>query len=212
MPDMVYIDSEIGKLKKVILHTPGIEIEAMTPQTAARLLYNDIIPLTVVKREHEVLKRFLNLITQVYEIQDVLREILENPGIKEEFIHTLTGFFSIPGRREELASLTAKELTSTAVCGLPEKKDTLTRFLDAREFDIPPLPNLYFCRDYGMVFRDLVLTGSMANFVRRLEALLCRFIFKHHPDFRNQGLVFDGAMKTNPEITLEGGDFLMADR
>lgn len=212
MDGKVFVDSEIGALKRVIVHTPGREIEAMTPKTAERLLYNDIIPLNVVRREHEVFKRFLSMVCGVFEIEDLLKEILADSAVKEEFIHTVTGFLSIPIRREDLSILSAEDLCRTVICGLLERKETLTSFLDDNEFDIPPLPNLYFTRDYGMIFRNKALTGSMANSVRRLESLLIRFVFKHHRDFKNEGLIFDGAMKTNREISLEGGDFIVINK
>ncbi len=205
----VRIDSEIGVLESVVVHTPGPEIEAMTPKTAVRLLYNDIIPLSVVKREHEILRSFLRLVCTVHEVEPLLVDILAVPEVRKEFIHTVTGFFRIPQRREELSVLEPADLARAVICGLRERKETLTSFLSESEFDFPPLPNLFFTRDYGMVFRNKVLTGSMANTVRRLEALLIRFVFLYHPEFRNGGILFDGALKTNPEITIEGGDFLV---
>jgi hypothetical protein len=77
----LYIDSEIGRLEKVLIHSPGREIEAMTPERAEKVLYNDIIPLSVVSAEHRKLKAFLSLVSRVYEVGDLLREIAPFPSI-----------------------------------------------------------------------------------------------------------------------------------
>ncbi len=62
------ITSEIGVLKRVILHTPGPEVEAMTPKEADADLYNDIIPLSAVRAEYDVLKAFLSSVAEVFEL------------------------------------------------------------------------------------------------------------------------------------------------
>jgi arginine deiminase len=54
----IHIESEIGRLKRVIIHNPGPEIEAMTPQEAEHDLYNDIIPLSAVQKEYKKLHLF----------------------------------------------------------------------------------------------------------------------------------------------------------
>ena len=74
------IESEIGRLKRVVLHTPGEEIEAMTPEEAERDLYNDIIPLESVLGEYVELKRFLSAVAEVRELADILAECLEEIG------------------------------------------------------------------------------------------------------------------------------------
>jgi len=70
------IESEIGALRRVILHTPGQEIEAMTPGEAEKDLYNDIIPLGSVLNEYIRLKKFLSSVAEVHELLDLLGDCL----------------------------------------------------------------------------------------------------------------------------------------
>jgi len=62
--EKVHIENEIGRLRRVIIHNPGPEIEAMTPREAERDLYNDIIPLAAVQREYSKLRDFLRLVAR----------------------------------------------------------------------------------------------------------------------------------------------------
>ena len=64
------IRSEIGELEGVILHTPGPEVENMTPKNAERALYSDILNLSVAQKEYEQLVDLLNTVTQTYQVRD----------------------------------------------------------------------------------------------------------------------------------------------
>jgi len=205
----LYIDSEIGKLKSVIVHSPGQEIEVMTPKTAELVLYNDIVPYEAVAEEHRILKDLLSCICTTYEFTALLRKVLEKDELRKKCIREIVRVFSIEHREKDLAAMEPEKLLRVLIYGLPEKKETLTSFLSDREFDINPLPNLYFTRDSGMVFRDTAVIGSMAHDVRRLEALLARYILQYHPDFTCQNFLYDGSQEKSPGITLEGGDFLV---
>ncbi len=205
----VFIDSEVGKLEKVLVHSPGLEIEVMTPKTAERVLYNDIIPYSVVAEEHRVLKKVLSLFCSVFEIRDFLLDVLLREEVRVHFVETVAERFSIEHRKEELLNLEAEQLVRVLVGGLPEKKESLTSFLSDREFDLNPLPNLYFTRDSAMVFRNGVITGAMAHNVRRLEAMIMKCIVSHHTELKKGTLLFDGSIVSDSGVTLEGGDFLV---
>jgi len=204
----LYIDSEIGRLTKVLIHSPGKEIEVMTPERAEKVLYNDIIPLSVVSAEHRKLKAFLSRISTVYEVTDLLREVIGNTESRREMIELISAPVKLH-RDEELMALSEEEFLSVLVCGLKAKKDTLAAYLSHREFDLNPLPNLYFTRDSAMVYLDRVITGSMAARVRRRESILMSEIFRHSQKVAPPQFLFDGAVNEDPEITIEGGDFLV---
>jgi len=205
--EAVRVDSEIGPLERVLVHTPGIEIEAMTPTTLAEVLYNDIVPLGVIAEEHAKLKRVLSLFTEVLEVRDLLREAIESPEARADLVDQVVRSFDIEGRSGELLALGPDELIRILIGGFPARKDSLTRFLDPAEFDLHPLPNLYFTRDGAMVYRNKIIIGAMAYEVRQLEALLAEFIFGHSARLRSEGLLFDGAREQPAGVTLEGGDF-----
>ena len=208
----VRVCSEVGVLEKVVIHSPGREIEVMTPETAQEVLYNDILTLPVVAEDHNGLKSVLRKITKVYELKGLLVDILKDPKVKSDFVITMTGLEKRADLAEYLMSFSAKELADAVVYGVKEKKDTLEKFLSSKTYALPPLPNLYFTRDISVVFREKVITGSMANKVRIGEAVIARFIYKYHPEFKSEGFIFDGILEGNEKITIEGGDFLVIDR
>ncbi|HDS02885.1 MAG TPA: arginine deiminase [Firmicutes bacterium] len=211
MSNRVSIFSEIGILEKVIIHSPGFEVEEMTPKTAAQVLYNDILPLPVIAEDHRELKEILKLVTKVYEVRELLRDVLENNAVKNEFIETIIRFFPIlKRRREEFHVMTPEELSYGVIVGIKEKKDSLTRFLSENIFSLPPLPNLYFMRDSAIVVGDKVITGSMANKVRIMEAIIATFIYRYHPQFKSEGFILDGTEEGQEAlVTVEGGDLLV---
>ncbi len=208
----VRVCSEVGFLEKVVIHSPGKEIEVMTPETASEVLYNDILTLPVVAEDHKGLKNVLKKVTRVYELKDLLKDILKNEEVKKDFVITITALEGRADIAERLMSLSPDELAESVICGVKEEKDTLEKFLSNKNYALPPLPNLYFTRDISVVFRGKVITGSMANKVRIGEAVIARFIFRHHPEFMSEGFIFDGILEGNEKITIEGGDFLVLDK
>ena len=207
-----YIDSEIGELEEVIIHTPGEEIEVMTPQTAEKLLYNDILPLSVVRKEHNVLKRFLKLVSNVVDIRDVLLEIVENREARREILSRIEGGDELHDRIDKLEGLDSVEFCRILIEGLKNRKSTLSAFLSEEEFDYFPLPNLYFTRDSAMVFRDKGIVGKMAFGVRKSESLLMETIFSRYYRLGEENILFSGTSHRQNNISLEGGDFLVFSR
>jgi len=211
MPN-VRVCSEVGKLEKVIIHSPGREIEVMTPKTASEVLYNDILTLPVVAQDHKGLKEVLKRVTNVFEVTDLLTDILKNEEVKKKFVKSICKFSKKEFIENNLLELSPKELTKSIVEGVKEQKDTLEKYLSGRTYAIPPLPNLYFMRDTAIVVKGKVITGSMANNVRIGEAVISKFIYSYHPEFKSEGFIFDGMVEGNKEMTIEGGDFLVIDK
>ncbi len=203
---MLHITSEIGRLKRVILHSLGKEVESMSPSTAEEDLYNDIIPYEIVKKEHDELRKFLSTVTKVYEIQNLLEETLSTKDLRLEFAGILAGFYNIPHRMDDLASMEAGELAKTAITGLPAAHKTLSSFIQHRRYDIRPLPNMYFMRDATAVYRDGYIASAMRFPVRLPEVLINRFVFSHHPDFANPPCVMEGPLHAASNFSIEGGD------
>src|SRR4026209_894439 len=82
----VSVTSEIGALKTVLVHTPGLELEAVTPGNREDFLYDDLIGLEVSAREHARLKAVLRRFATVHEIGDLLVEVLEQREAREYLI------------------------------------------------------------------------------------------------------------------------------
>lgn len=211
MISKISVTSEIGVLEKVILHSPGYEIEQMTPKSAEQVLYNDIIPLPVIAEDHQELRQILGMVTSTYEVKDLFIDILKNNAVKSAFIKAVCALFpEVKYRRDEFELWTADECATAIIEGVRQKKNTLTSFLSDTIFDLPPLPNLYFMRDSAIVVGNKVVTGSMATRVRMMEALIMKFIYNYHVEFKANGFLFDGmAEGIDTNVTIEGGDLLV---
>lgn len=205
----IWVDSEIGRLKKVIVHSPGSEIEVMTPEAAEQVLYNDIIPLQVVAREHRELTDFLALVSEVYQIRDLLLEVLADTEVRSEFVESLLTEYTAEHRRDELTASGPEELTDICIHGLKKRSDSLSHYLSGREFDILPLPNLFFTRDSALVYRDSIIVASMASAVRNMESVIMSHIFRHHPLFSETSVLYPGSTKKGEIESLEGGDCIV---
>jgi len=201
------IHSETGRLRRVIVHTPGEEVEAMRPSRAEEELYNDIIPLEVVKREHSQLKGFLAKVAEVSELRDLLTETLAESGARADFAGLISTFYHAGHRLEELRAMDAPSLARTSISGLRAHHASLVNFIRGADFDIPPLPNMYFMRDAAMVYRDKSISSAMRFPVRRAEALINRFVFERHPGFKGGGRLIDGPALVKDGFSIEGGDF-----
>jgi arginine deiminase len=194
-----------------------MEIESMTPRMASEVLYNDIIPLSVVSDEHRTLKRFLETVANVYEVTDLLETALSSPGEQERLVRAVCRTPSSSRRIPELLEQPPAQLAATLVAGLATGRDSLTDVLTGREYDLPPLPNLHFMRDSSCVLRDRVVVGAMAHEVRATEAMLLRTIFGSQTGVPSQGVVYDGSEEQlgngsggDPDVRLEGGDIVVA--
>ena len=203
------IESEIGALRRVIIHTPGAEIEAMTPGEAEKDLYNDIIPLGSVLGEYLQLKNFLSSVSEVYELIDLLGDCLTDVGNKFEFLSDLSRCFPIRGSMEEFMAMPGADLAAAIVHGVPSPAASLAHRLDEHSFLSRPLPNAYFMRDSAAVIGDCAVSAATAFDVRMVEAVITRFIFTHHPDFTARTLLFDGPSERNRYLTVEGGDIIV---
>ncbi|MBU8914310.1 MAG: hypothetical protein KOO61_09835 [Spirochaetales bacterium] len=214
----VSIGSEVGKLEAVVIHSPGSEIESMTPKTAHEVLYNDIIPIPVVRDEHLRLKQFLSGLCEVHEISDLVAQALEVDTAREQLVRRVCDAYWCRDRERELLDLPPPVLAATLIGGLPARNDSVTSYISRQQYDIPPLPNLYFMRDSSVVIRDKVVIGAMAYDVRSNEALLMKAAFGFSPTLASGGIVFDGSdspqyspvnRRPGPALRLEGGDVLV---
>ncbi|SIQ92806.1 arginine deiminase [Alkalispirochaeta americana] len=209
------IESEISPLASVVLHTPGAEIEAMTPSTAEELLYNDIIPLSVVQSHHQQLKDVLNLFCDVYELTDLAETALRDESLRSRLCSEIIGDATPRASEEaawtsleELLALPPGELVRALVEGIPLRRDSLQTFLSERRYVHPPLPNLYFMRDSAAVVRSGLVTGAMAYPVRAPESRLVAAAVAGSLGTESP-LLFAGGDEARNGCRLEGGDLLV---
>ncbi len=203
---MAHVNSEIGKLKKVILHQPGSEVENMTPENAERALYSDILNPTVASREYNDFKSVLKIVAETYEVIDLLEETLETEAARVKIIERVCKEENKEELKEYLSSLSNEELARELVEGVPLRRNNLTNFLSGERFALSPLHNFFFTRDASMSFNDKVLIGNMYSKVRKREAMIMDIIFNFNEKVKSETI---NLQKNADSFSIEGGDFLI---
>jgi arginine deiminase len=202
----ITITSEIGALRAVLVHTPGLELEAVTPATREDYLYDDLIGLEVSAREHARLKAVLTRFATVHEISDLLTEVLARPEAREYLVSRTMDVVPSEPLAQQLAQLPPRAIVKMIIEGTEEVPGPIASALNETGFVLPPLPNLFFPRDIGVVVGGHAVVGSMRHRIRWTEELLIKTLFAFHPALENAGILYDGAEERRDNYTLEGGD------
>ncbi len=206
----INVTSEIGLLKGVILHTPGNEVENMTPSNAERALYSDILNLSVASQEYAQLKGVLNKVTKTFEVKTLLEEAIHNHKVKLKLVNEICKTEGYHEIESDLMSLDNKELVKLLIEGVLLQKDNLTKYLSKETYSLLPLPNFFFTRDASMSVFDSVFIGNMASPVREREAIIMKTIFENHDKLITNVVHSKGTNFREKLQTFEGGDILVA--
>lgn len=212
---MLKVTSEVGRLRRVLVHEPGLEVDHMVPLMMEDLLFDDILYGDRARNEHARFRRVLQLFgVEVLNAGDLLTETLAVDEAREWIVEEM--LIDLPSRvRERLSALEPAELATLLVAGL--RRDGVSGALDPdRLYHIPPVPNFCFQRDTQIVIGDGVVFSSMATQARYREALLSRTVFRYHPDFVDVPVIHDpldpqsrhGHVEPQRR-TIEGGDVLI---
>jgi arginine deiminase len=206
--------SEIGRLKKVLVHTPGQEIDIIVPGMANRFLFDDILDGDLARKEHLEMCRVLEKYgVEVYQTKDLLREALFNtPGeLIESFIKDIVKIENLSCELEaKLNRISREQLSKVLIEGIPLGPKEMK---EGCYYELNPAPNLLFVRDPVIMCRDKIFEAKMTEKIRWREAKIMSFIFNHHPEFAAPSSIIN-IEKNLPEdisLTLEGGDFLVFD-
>ena len=217
----VNVKSEIGNLKKVILHRPGDELLNLTPNTLEELLFDDIPFLPVAQEEHDA---FANILrdegVEVVYLEDLMAEVLDaHPELREKFLDQWS--FEAGIRTDtykeiikdyinsNYAGTKAMVMKTMAGINLQElpQKDThllVDMVSDRCKLVCAPMPNLYFTRDPFAMIGNGVSINRMYSVTRNRETIYGDYIFKYHPDFVGTPEYYHRDMTFH----IEGGDIL----
>lgn len=206
----ISINSEIGELECVITHTPGAEVENMTPENAARALYSDILNLSVALPEYNEFNAVLQRVAKVFEVRDLLADILNNEKVKRNLINKICRNEAVDDVCARMALMEPSDLARQLIEGVEMSKDTLTKFLDNERFSLHPLPNFFFTRDAAIAMNDKIIISHMASKVRERESLIMEAIFDYHPAFATQTINPVKQFDKSGKASIEGGDVLIA--
>jgi arginine deiminase len=201
-----HVSSEIGRLRGVLVHSPGPELLAVTPSNKTDYLYDDIIDADSAAREHRRFLAILERFTPVYQVRSMLAEILATPESRELLIRETMDIVPSEPLARDIGALDPSALVRMLIEGRDEPPGPLAKALNEPGHVLPPLPNLFFTRDSGMVAGDKVVVGSMRYAIRWTEAIIMKALFMHHPELSNAGILYDGASERRVNYTVEGGD------
>jgi arginine deiminase len=200
------VTSEIGPLQAVLVHTPGPELEAVTPGNREDYLYDDIIDLEIAQKEHRRFTAVLERFADVYQVRDLVAEVIAQPEARDFLITKTMDVVPSDVLAQRLAALPPADFVQMLIEGVEEEPGPLSRALNEVGYALPALPNLFFPRDIGMVIGEHAVVGSMRFGVRWTEELLVKTLFTFHPQLENAGLLYDGSEERRSNYTLEGGD------
>ena len=128
-PLRINVRSEIGRLEAVMLHSPGAEVENMTPRNVQRALYSDILNLSIAQEEYSRLYGVLSKVCRIYEVRPLLKKVLDNAIDRAELIRRICVGENATRYYERLMDMDSSRLASVLIEGLPAEINTLTSYL-----------------------------------------------------------------------------------
>lgn len=206
----INVQSEIGELEAVLLHTPGPEVENMTPQNAQRALYSDILNLSIAQQEYTQLSGVMSKVAKVYQVADLLKRVLDDQNQREILIGKICVSENVTEYFEELMDMSSDKLVRALIEGLPAKINTLTSYLKDEYYALYPLYNFYFTRDSSVTIGNNALICRMASKVRMRESYIMEAIYKGSGAFVTGIINAYDFQPGNQDIFMEGGDILIA--
>lgn len=215
---MINVKSEINKLKEVLVHRPGRELENLTPNWLDLLLFDDIPWLKAAQEEHDLFVQVLkdNDINVVY-LVDLVKESIINDEVLNEFIDEFLFESNILNNKvfnkvkKYLLSFNKKEMISKMISGIEKieikglSNMTLRLKIDDYPFICDPMPNLYFARDPFTSILNGVTINKMHTQIRARETIFAKYIFKYHPKYKHSNKYYNRDFRSS----IEGGDILI---
>ncbi|MEV6107728.1 arginine deiminase [Streptomyces sp. NPDC051940] len=218
------VDSEAGRLRRVILHRPDLELKRLTPSNKDALLFDDVLWVRRAREEHDgfadVLRDrgvevhlFGDLLTESLGVPEARALVLDRVFDEKEF-----GPLATDKLRAAFDGLSSRELCEALVGGITKREylaafdePTSVRFhvMDPDDFLLGPLPNHIFTRDTSCWVYDGVSINAMKWPARQRETVHFEAIYQHHPLFRDAGFRIWSTGQEDYPSTIEGGDVLV---
>ncbi len=229
------VHSEVGKLRKVLVHRPELSLQRLTPANCAELLFDDVLWVERAQVEHD---QFVEVMrsrgVEVFYVLDLLTETLRASQeakrlvIEQVATEYTVGWSLVDEIRQFLWSLSPEFLARHLVGGLTAGESGIdwgkfgkislhaAALEEMNAFLLPPLPNTLFTRDSSCWIYEGVSVNPMYWPTRRRESLNLYAIYRYHPMFKDAGFEYwypnasDGEfnMQNFGRSSLEGGDVL----
>jgi arginine deiminase len=216
------VHSEVGRLRRVLVHRPGTELARLTPSNCRELLFDDVIWVKQARVEHMT---FVDAMrhrgVDVVFLRELLEETMADPEarswlLERRITDDTVGVGLSDELRAYLKEIEAGALSSILIGGLNraelpiEGKGVLAPILEPQDFVLAPLPNHLFTRDTTCWIYGGVTLNPMHWNARRLETLNIAAIYRFHPAFRDAGfpILWGDPDRDHGQATCEGGDIM----
>ncbi|MBQ7307477.1 MAG: arginine deiminase [Clostridia bacterium] len=217
---MLKVNSEIGKLKTILLHEPGEELNNLVPKYLEDLLFDDIPWLPLAKKEHQAFAQaFKDAGVEVVYLADLVAESLAtSKEVRKKFILEFIKEANIQSElmkgyvEKYLDSITDnKSLVLKTMAGIKKGEikeytaKTLSDYVTDYPFITNPMPNLYFTRDPFATIGNNISLNKMYSVTRCRETIYGKYIFEYHPKYKGTKLLYNREETTS----IEGGDIIV---
>jgi len=217
------VNSEVGRLREVVLHRPGLELRRLTPANKDALLFDELVWVARAQEEHDQFRAVLEGEgVRVRLFADLLAEALADPTVRAELIAEVVtpdvcGVELVDRVRGHLSDLPPEGLVRHLVGGLTVEEvpgageGFVGGVLGPAAFLVPPLPNTVFTRDPSAWVGSGVVLSPLARPARRAERRLWATVYRHHPDLRvpEDAIWYGERPHDYFPATIEGGDVLV---
>ena len=215
------VHSEVGKLRKVIVHRPGLAIARLTPSNASDLLFDDVLWVKQARQEHMAfVDEMRHRGIEVYLFRDLLEETMRDMAAREWLVNlritdNTVGVHMSEELRAAFMEMDSDKLSLHLVGGLNraelpfEPRGMFASILEPEEFVLAPLPNQLFTRDTSAWIYGGVTLSPMFWPARRQETLNVAAVYKFHPMFKEAQFEFwwgDDVENDHGNAFCEGGD------
>ncbi len=221
-----HVDSEVGVLKQVIVHRPGLELMRLTPSNVDDLLFDDVMWAQRAQEEHDAfVQKLRNKGVIVHLFDELLAQALDQPGAREfvqDELTTATRFGpALDKPLDELVGSTPAARLSEALIGGVLKRDLdladpsslLLEYLGPDDFLLKPLPNHLFQRDNSAWVYDGLSVNPMSKPARKRETINSRVVWNFHPMFRDAEsplhFYYGNDSISHDPANCEGGDIVV---
>lgn len=215
----INVKSEIGKLRRVMLHRPGVELSNLMPDYLERMLAEDTPDVKMAGQEHDVFAGIIRSSgAEVVYIEDMFASVIKDEAVKNAFIDDyvrlgIRGLSLSEAVREYLRSVPSDKLFDATAKGVTradleniDKKPIQYYVKEDYPFLADPLPNIYFTRDISFSLGTGIAISAMCTETRMRETLFIRYIHKYSEYFDKGGV--DLLYDYNCGDGIEGGDVL----
>ncbi|WP_017597389.1 arginine deiminase [Nocardiopsis lucentensis] len=222
------VHSEVGRLRKVLVCSPGLAHERLTPTNSDELLFDDVMWVEAAQRDHlDFVNKLTNRGVEVVELHDLLARTLGVPGARtwlldRTIIPNQVGLGLVEGTRAYLDSLSDRDLArhligGLAICDLPSDFRTdyasiARKSRSDREYLLPPLPNTLYTRDTTCWIYGGLTLNPLYWPARHEETLLMKAVYRFHPELAESTVWWGDPEQDWGRATLEGGDVMPVGR